>query len=150
MYIYIYFLFIYAFRSPDFLMLFCLRITEVAGLFQVFAKSPYNFNLMYYVSLPGCITDLMLLLNIFPVIFRGNILCKVHLGILRILRIQICFSILQPLHTHLLSLFYRLDIKKYLTVSTLFPLEHIGLVVRMSILDTEVDGTNPSISMLFP
>ena len=29
-------------------------------------------------------------------------------------------------------------------------LEHIGLVVRMSILDTEVDGSNPSISMLFP
>ena len=29
-------------------------------------------------------------------------------------------------------------------------LEHIGLVVRMSILDTEVDGSNPSISMFFP
>ena len=28
--------------------------------------------------------------------------------------------------------------------------EHIGLVVRMSILDTEVDGSNPSISMFFP
>ena len=26
---------------------------------------------------------------------------------------------------------------------------HIGLVVRMSILDTEVDGLNPSISMFF-
>ena len=34
----------------------------------------------------------------------------------------------------------------------LIPLEHIGLVVRMSILDTEVDGSNPSISyhMFFP
>ena len=29
-------------------------------------------------------------------------------------------------------------------------LEHIGLVVRMSILDTEVDGSNLSISMFFP
>ena len=29
-------------------------------------------------------------------------------------------------------------------------LEHIGLVVRMSILDTEVDGSNPSISMFSP
>ena len=29
-------------------------------------------------------------------------------------------------------------------------LEHIGLVVRMSILDTEVDGSNPSISMSSP
>ena len=29
-------------------------------------------------------------------------------------------------------------------------LEHIGLVVRMSILDAEVDGSNPSISMFFP
>ena len=28
--------------------------------------------------------------------------------------------------------------------------EHIGLVVRMSILDTEVDSSNPSISMFFP
>ena len=28
--------------------------------------------------------------------------------------------------------------------------EHIGLVVRMSILDTEVDGSNPSISMFSP
>ena len=28
--------------------------------------------------------------------------------------------------------------------------EHIGVVVRMSILDTEVDGSNPSISMFFP
>ena len=29
-------------------------------------------------------------------------------------------------------------------------LEHIGLVVGMSILDTEVDGSNPSISKFFP
>ena len=29
-------------------------------------------------------------------------------------------------------------------------MEHIGLVVRMSILDTEVDGSNSSISMFFP
>ena len=29
-------------------------------------------------------------------------------------------------------------------------LEHIGLVVRMSIFDTEVDGSNPSISMFSP
>ena len=29
-------------------------------------------------------------------------------------------------------------------------LEHIGLVVRLLILDTEVDGSNPSISMFFP
>ena len=29
-------------------------------------------------------------------------------------------------------------------------LKHIGLVVRISILDTEVDGSNPSISMSFP
>ena len=28
--------------------------------------------------------------------------------------------------------------------------EHIGLLARMSVLDTEVDGSNPSISMLFP
>ena len=28
-------------------------------------------------------------------------------------------------------------------------LEHIGLVVRMSILYTEVDGSNPSISVFF-
>ena len=27
---------------------------------------------------------------------------------------------------------------------------HIGLVVRMSILDAEVDGSNPSISMFSP
>ena len=27
---------------------------------------------------------------------------------------------------------------------------YFGLVVRMSILDTEVDGSNPSISMFFP
>ena len=31
-----------------------------------------------------------------------------------------------------------------------FGVEHIGLVVRMSILDTGVDGSNPSISMFFP
>ena len=29
-------------------------------------------------------------------------------------------------------------------------LEHIGRLVRMSILDTEVDGSNPGSSMLFP
>ena len=28
--------------------------------------------------------------------------------------------------------------------------EHIGLVVRMSIMDTEVDGSNPSVSMFSP
>ena len=28
--------------------------------------------------------------------------------------------------------------------------QHIGRLVRMSILDTEVDGSNPSISMFFP
>ena len=31
----------------------------------------------------------------------------------------------------------------------LWLLEHIGLVARKSILDTEVDGSNPSISMFF-
>ena len=29
-------------------------------------------------------------------------------------------------------------------------LEHIGRLARMSILDTEVDGSNPGSSMLFP
>ena len=29
-------------------------------------------------------------------------------------------------------------------------MEHIGLVIRMLILDTEVDGSDPSISMFFP
>ena len=29
-------------------------------------------------------------------------------------------------------------------------LEHIGWLVRMSVLDTEVDGSNPGSSMLFP
>ena len=29
-------------------------------------------------------------------------------------------------------------------------LEHIGRLVRMSVLDTEVDGSNPGSSMLFP
>ena len=29
-------------------------------------------------------------------------------------------------------------------------LEHIGWLVRMSVLDTEVDGSNPGNSMLFP
>ena len=29
-------------------------------------------------------------------------------------------------------------------------LEHIGRLVRMSVLDTEVDGSNPDSSMLFP
>ena len=28
--------------------------------------------------------------------------------------------------------------------------EHIGRLARMSILDTEVDGSNPGSSMLFP
>ena len=28
--------------------------------------------------------------------------------------------------------------------------EHIGRLARMSVLDTEVDGSNPSSSMLFP
>ena len=28
--------------------------------------------------------------------------------------------------------------------------ENIGWLVRMSVLDTEVDGSNPSSSMLFP
>ena len=28
--------------------------------------------------------------------------------------------------------------------------EHIGRLVRMSVLDTEVDGSNPGSSMLFP
>ena len=30
------------------------------------------------------------------------------------------------------------------------PLEHIGQLARMSVLDTEVDGSNPGSSMLFP
>ena len=29
-------------------------------------------------------------------------------------------------------------------------IEHIGRLARMSILDTEVDGSNPGSSMLFP
>ena len=29
-------------------------------------------------------------------------------------------------------------------------IEHIGRLVRMSVLDTEVDGSNPGSSMLFP
>ena len=29
-------------------------------------------------------------------------------------------------------------------------LEHIGRLARMSVLDTEVDGSNPGSSMLFP
>ena len=28
--------------------------------------------------------------------------------------------------------------------------EHIGRVARMSVLDTEVDGSNPGSSMLYP
>ena len=28
--------------------------------------------------------------------------------------------------------------------------EHISLLARMSVLDTEVDGSNPGSSMLFP
>ena len=28
--------------------------------------------------------------------------------------------------------------------------EHIGRLARMSVLDTEVDGSNPGSSMLFP
>ena len=28
--------------------------------------------------------------------------------------------------------------------------EHIGRLARMSVLDTEVDGSNPDSSMLFP
>ena len=28
--------------------------------------------------------------------------------------------------------------------------KHIGRLARMSVLDTEVDGSNPGISMLFP
>ena len=30
------------------------------------------------------------------------------------------------------------------------PGEHIGRLARMSVWDTEVDGTNPGSSMLFP
>ena len=29
-------------------------------------------------------------------------------------------------------------------------MEYIGRLARMSVLDTEVDGSNPGISMLFP
>ena len=46
----------------------------------------------------------------------------------------------------MLFLLYINDINNAITSQ----MEHIGLVVRMSILDTEVDGSNPSISMLFP
>ena len=31
-----------------------------------------------------------------------------------------------------------------------FKTEHIGRLARMSVLDTEVDGSNPGSSMLFP
>ena len=31
-----------------------------------------------------------------------------------------------------------------------FSLEHIGRLARMLVLDTEVDGSNPGSSMLFP
>ena len=34
--------------------------------------------------------------------------------------------------------------------SSLCKLEHIGRLARMSVLDTEVDGSNPGSSMLFP
>ena len=32
----------------------------------------------------------------------------------------------------------------------LFHIVHIGRLARMSVLDTEVDGSNPGSSMLFP
>ena len=46
------------------------------------------------------------------------------------------------------KLTYIHDIHTYNDIHT--NMEHIGLVVRMSILDTEVDGSNPNISMFFP
>ena len=39
-------------------------------------------------------------------------------------------------------------INAYLLFITM--LEHIGRLARMSVLDTEVDGSNPGSSMLFP
>ena len=46
-------------------------------------------------------------------------------------------------HNYALYLYYIYIIYMYICT-------HIGLVVRMSILDTEVDGSNPSISMFSP
>ena len=45
---------------------------------------------------------------------------------------------------------HSLAVVQYLLPNTVLDAFHIGLVVRMSILDTEVDGSNPSISMFSP
>ena len=38
----------------------------------------------------------------------------------------------------------------YTYVMYVWLLEHIGRLARMSVLDTEVDGSNPGSRMLFP
>ena len=39
---------------------------------------------------------------------------------------------------------------KYFIPAFMFTVKYIGRLARMSVLDTEVDGSNPGISMLFP
>ena len=52
--------------------------------------------------------------------------------------------------TSLLSL-STVDRLKDLNIGYHLPhIEHIGRLARMSVLDTEVDGSNPGSSMLFP
>ena len=52
------------------------------------------------------------------------------------------FSKLKP---HIAPFLY-----KWLLYLTTPSYKHIGRLARMSVLDTEVDGSNPSSSMLFP
>ena len=49
LYVHIYFIFIYAFRSPDFLMLFCLRITELADSFRCL-QNPHLISILCTMS----------------------------------------------------------------------------------------------------
>ena len=48
------------------------------------------------------------------------------------------------------SLFNSIQNEKFHLDNSIFDLEHIGRLARMSVLDTEVDGSNPGSSMLFP
>ena len=48
----------------------------------------------------------------------------------------------------MVSIFCICDRAKYEELMSRY--EHIGRLVRMSVLDTEVDGSNPGSSMLFP
>ena len=71
------------------------------------------------------------------------------------LRLDILFGIffvLRTLIAHIWSLIKCIVLyvcSKSLHYSTLL-LEHIGRLARMSVLDTDVDGSNPGSSMLFP